>query len=108
MLKAILTTTILVSLTASALADEATYRIDYGSSSLFVSDNTCGEISSKTPQHADRLKICARPAEGKRVRLEVDRHVRDKADEKEISVVVIVAPGATFDLLDAKLSVKVQ
>ena len=44
----------------------------------------------------------------KRVRLTVDRRFRNKADEQSSQVTLVAASGASFDVLDAKLTVKVQ
>lgn len=115
MLKPILASTVLAVVCSSAHADDQVmYRIDFSLSAdspthkdtLFVSDNTCSEMSTKTSAHASVFKVCARPLDGKKVRLEIERRVRDGADEKQASAVVIATPLASIRMLDATLTLK--
>jgi hypothetical protein len=98
-----------------ALADtQPTYRVDLVLGSfqtrhtLFVTDTGCGELLQKSSQRDAFIKICAHTTDDKRVRLAVERRVRDKADEQSSQVTLVVASGVTFEVLDAKLTVKTQ
>ena len=104
-------------LCAPALADGPTmYRIDVSLRAdgpaheevLFVSDNTCGKVSAKSSARESYLRVCAMPVDQKRVRLEIERRVRDSSDERHAESVLVVAPGGTYDVLDAKLTIKAQ
>jgi hypothetical protein len=115
MLKPILVSTVLALLCAPALADDQiTYRIDFSlladgpthKDTLFVAVNTCGEMKTKTSAHESSLRICARPLDGKKVKFEIDRRVRDGVDEKSATATVITTPIASVHMLDATLTIK--
>ena len=116
MLKPLLTSTVLTLLCAPALADDPTmYRIDFSLSAdgpthkdvLFVSDHSCGEMQTKTSQHESKLRICVKPLDSKKTQLEIERKIRDGADEKRaFATVVISGPLSSVHMLDATLSIK--
>ena len=94
---------------------EATYRVELTVGdkqvqrhTLYVTDHRCGEVSSKTPLRESFVKICAEPTDDKRIRVSVERRVRDKADESHALTTLIATSGASFDVLDAKLTIKTQ
>jgi len=110
MLKALVLVTLMC---GPALADTTgTYAIDVviksQHQSLFVTDHSCGELQSKGPARDSFLRVCAIPAEAGRVRLEIERRSRDKDDESHVKAVVMATSGSSFDVLDAKLSVKLR
>jgi hypothetical protein len=115
MTKTILTVSLLAGIGGSAFADaQPTYRVDLvfaptqAKHTLYVTDHGCGELLQKSAQRDSFIKVCAKTTDDKRVRLEVDRRVRDKADEQSSQVTLIAASGATFEILDAKVTVKAQ
>ena len=118
MTKMLLVSSILLPMmTGPALADgPVTYRIDVSLKSdgpthrevLFVSDHACGKTSTKSSARESYLRVCVRPVDKSRVRLEIERRVRDAGDERHVESVLVVAPGGTYDVLDAKLTIKAQ
>jgi hypothetical protein len=114
MTKIALTSTLLALLCGPALADSPTYRIELvfaatqAHHTLYVTDHGCGELLQKSAQRDSLLKICASTTDDKRVRLAVERRVRDNADEQSSQVTLIATSGTTFEVLDARLTVKVQ
>jgi hypothetical protein len=116
MLKPFLASCVLALLCAPALADDPTmYRIDFSLAAdgpthkdvLFVSDHTCGEMQTKTSQHESRLRVCAKPLGGNKTQLEIERKIRDGADEKRASATVVISgPLSSVHMLDATLSIK--
>jgi hypothetical protein len=108
MLKALVLVTLMC---APALAD-STYAIDVSiksqHTSLLVSDNSCGELQSKGPGRDSYVRVCAKPVDASRVRLDIERRSREKDDESHATAVVMAASGSTFDVLDAKLTVKLR
>jgi hypothetical protein len=76
---------------------------------ILVADHSCGEVQIKSPDRESYFRVCAKPGDaGKHVRLEVERRTREKQDEARQAAVVIATSGATYDLLDGKLTVKTQ
>jgi hypothetical protein len=108
----------LAALSTSAFADvPSTYQVDFSTRmggqaqryTVFVADNSCGEISIKSAARENSFRVCAQPSDQKRVRLEIERHTRDQADEARAKAVVVATPGsASYDVLDAKMTVKAQ
>lgn len=77
--------------------------------SLLVADRSCAELQLKSPQRESFLRVCAHAADsGKHVRLDVERRTRESQDESRQTAVVVAQAGATYDLLDGKLSVKTR
>ena len=115
MLKPILSSSLLLTLLcAPALADSpstTTYVVELATKTtrhtVLVADRSCGEVQIKSTQRESFLRVCAHEA-GKHVRLELDRRTRDNTDEAHQAAVVMATSGASFDLLDGKLTVKTQ
>jgi hypothetical protein len=89
-----------------------TYAIDLATKTehhtLFVTDKSCAEIQAKSRDRESFFRVCASASENNYVRLDIDRRTRDKEDEARTSAVVVAAPGASYDLLDTKLTVKTK
>lgn len=97
-----------------AIADSTTtYVVELATKTerhtLLVADRSCGELQIKSPQRESFLKVCAQADDKtKYVRLEIDRRIRDKADESRQAAVVIASAGSTYDLLDGKMTVQTK
>jgi len=105
---------LLALLCGPAVADSTTtYLVELSTKTerhaLLVADRSCGELQVKSPQRESFLKVCAYADDkSKSVRLEVDRRIRDKTDESRQAVVVNATVGASYDLIDGKMTVKTQ
>jgi hypothetical protein len=114
-MKSVLAASLLLTLLCGpALAEStATYSIELATKTtrqtILVADRSCGEIQLKSPNRESFLKVCAVATEnGKHVRLEVERRTRENQEETRQAAVVMAASGASYDLLDGKLTVKTQ
>jgi hypothetical protein len=116
MIKTTLTTSLLVSLLCGPAVAESisSYRIDFtigtGSTAehyaVLVSDRSCGETGARTRDAREHLfKVCVDPTDDNRVRLDIERRVRSKRDDAHTNAVVVTRSGASFDLLDTKVTV---
>lgn len=113
MMKTLFSTSLLLLLCGPALANtESTYKVeiavDKSKHTLFVTDHQCSEMQIKTALRDSFFKVCAQPTDDKRVRVGVERRLRDKADESRAFTTLIAASGATFDVLDAKVTLHKQ
>lgn len=116
MMKPIVASSLLLALLCGpALADPTsttTYVIELTTKTarhtIFVADRACGELQIKTPKSESYFRVCAHAHDPKTVRLELDRRTRDNHDEARASAVVVAASGASYELLDAKLTVKTR
>lgn len=118
MVKPLLASSLLATLLCGpALADPSvapttTYVIELATKTqrhvIFVADRSCGEVQYKAPQREQFFRVCATASDAKHVRLDVERRTRDNHDEARTSAVVMASTGASFDLLDAKMTVKTQ
>lgn len=113
MIKPVLVLTLLCAPALAAADSTTTYVIELATKSarhtILVADRSCGELQIKSPQRESFLRVCAQAADsGKHVRLDVDRRTRENQDESRQAAVVVAQAGATYDLLDGKLTVKTR
>jgi hypothetical protein len=112
MLKSLVLVTMLC---APALADPAqdkTYAIDIATGALhqtlLVVDHSCGQLQNKFRSHDIFVRVCAVPVDASHVRLEVERRQRDSQAESNATALIVATNGTTFEVLDAKLTVKLR
>ena len=98
-----------------AIADSTTnYVVELATKTtkqtIVVADRSCAEIQVKSPQRESFLRVCAvgDDKNTKYVRLEVERRTRDNQDESRQAAVVVATSGASYDLLDGRMTVKTQ
>lgn len=115
MLKTALSALVVALLRGPASAAESTYQIDFtihvgdedSTYTILVSDGSCGETTIKSEYREDFFRVCAEPADEARVRLDIERHTREGTSESSTHAVVLAAAGASYDVLDATMTVTV-
>lgn len=99
---------------APAAADSnTTYLVDFQSKTshhaLVIAAGSCGEVQVKAPQYESFIRVCILPQkDGKAVRLDIDRRLRENQTESRQSAVVVATSAVSYDWLDGKLTVKTQ
>lgn len=73
---------------------------------LLVVDNTCADMQVKAPKHEAFFRVCAKPADQGKVRIELERKTRDGDDEISNHATVTTTPKGSFSLLDMKVSLQ--
>jgi hypothetical protein len=108
---------IVAMLTAPALADpppqsiklEVQLKTKLGArtNTMALTDNSCGKVEEKAPDHVDEIKACAR-AEGTNVRIDLDWSTHgDKTEYRSQSTIVLAHGGsAEVGSPDTKLIVR--
>ena len=95
-----------------ALADNS-YTVDISMTNnpqqkvqIMLVDHTCGDMQVKQPKREAFFRVCAKPADQGRVRLEIERRTRDNTDEITNHAIVTATPKSSFTLLDMKVSLQ--
>ena len=98
---------ILAMLTAPALADppplsiklEVQLKTKLGArtNTMALTDNSCGKVEEKAPDHIDEIKACAH-AEGTNVRIELDWSTHADKTEYRSQSTIVLAHGGTAEV----------
>jgi hypothetical protein len=98
---------ILAMLTAPALADPSpqSIRLDVQlktklgtrTNTMALTDNSCGKVEEKAPDHIDEIKACAR-AEGANVRIDLDWSTHGDKTEYRSQSTIVLAHGGTAEV----------
>src|SRR5687768_6059882 len=94
----ILSATMMFMMTAPALAD-ASYTVDIAMTNnpqqkyqIMLVDHACGDMQVKQAKREAFFRVCAKPTNDGRVRLELERRTRDGADEIVNHATVTTSP----------------